>query len=162
MRKIHRRLSAFCLAVLLLVPTSAMRGADGTQAQVKPNIIFILADDYGIPGVGCYGGKFKTPNLDALAEGGVRFERCFSAPLCAPSRALCMFGRYAFRTGVLDNNCGDAATPGRERMEHLHRGLRGRRAVHSRGPCSPIHRRRHHRPFTKKNIIMAQIIRIIS
>ena len=73
--------------------------------------MFILADDYGIPGVGCYGGAYRTPNLDALAAGGVRFERCFSAPLCAPSRALCMFGRYAFRSGVLDNGCGAAATP---------------------------------------------------
>ncbi|MCX7826541.1 MAG: sulfatase-like hydrolase/transferase, partial [Verrucomicrobiae bacterium] len=80
----------------------------------KPNIIFILADDYGIPGVGCYGGAFKTPHLDALAAGGVRFERCYAAPLCAPSRALAMFGRYAFRTGVLDNGCGAAATPQKE------------------------------------------------
>jgi len=88
----------------------------GTVAAsaVKPNILFILADDYGIPGVGCYGGAFKTPNLDSLAAGGVRFERCFSAPLCAPSRALCMFGRFAFRTGVLDNGCGAAATPQKE------------------------------------------------
>jgi len=83
-------------------------------APDKPNIIFILADDYGIPGVGCYGGAFKTPNLDKLAAGGMRFESCFAAPLCAPSRALCMFGRYAFRTGVLDNGCGAAATPQRE------------------------------------------------
>jgi len=83
-------------------------------APDKPNIIFILADDYGIPGVGCYGGAFKTPNLDSLAAGGVRFERCYAAPLCAPSRALCMFGRYAFRTGVLDNGCGAAAKPDKE------------------------------------------------
>lgn len=80
----------------------------------RPNIIFLLSDDYGIPGVGCYGGSFKTPNLDALAAGGVRFDRCYSAPLCAPSRALCMFGRFAFRTGVLDNGCGAAARPDKE------------------------------------------------
>ena len=83
-------------------------------AAEKPNIIFILADDIGIPGVGCCGGEFKTPNLDSLAASGTRFERCFSAPLCAPSRALCMFGRYAFRTGVLDNGCGAAAKPNKE------------------------------------------------
>jgi arylsulfatase A len=92
------------IALLLGVAASAV-------ATEKPNIIFMLADDYGMPGVGCYGGKYATPNLDALAAGGVRFERCFSAPLCAPSRALCMFGRYAFRTGVLDNGCGAAAKP---------------------------------------------------
>jgi len=77
----------------------------------KPNIIFILADDYGIPGVGCYGGIYKTPQLDALAAGGIRFERCFSAPLCAPSRGLFMSGRYAFRSGVLDNGAGGELTP---------------------------------------------------
>ena len=92
----------------LLLPCALLHAAE------KPNIIFILADDYGIPGVGCYGGAYKTPNLDALAAGGVRFERCYSAPLCAPSRALCMFGRYAFRTGVLDNGRGAAAKPDKE------------------------------------------------
>lgn len=84
--------------------------AQAAPAQ-RPNIIFILADDYGITGMGCYGGKYKTPNLDALAQTGMRFEYCFAAPLCAPSRALCMFGRYAFRTGVLDNGSGARATP---------------------------------------------------
>ncbi len=88
--------------------------ARGEEAKGRPNIIFILVDDYGIPGVGCYGGKYKTPNLDALAEGGIRFEHCFAAPLCAPSRALCMTGRYAFRTGVLDNGSGGRARPERE------------------------------------------------
>jgi arylsulfatase A-like enzyme len=95
-------------------PLPSTSFAADTAAQSKPNIIFILADDYGIPGVGCYGGAYKTPHLDALAAGGVRFERCFAAPLCAPSRALCMFGRYAFRTGVLDNGCGAAAKPDKE------------------------------------------------
>jgi arylsulfatase A len=97
--------------VLLMSPAAVQAAAESGQ---KPNIIFILADDYGIPGVGCYGGAFKTPNIDALAAGGVRFERCYAAPLCAPSRALCMFGRYAFRTGVLDNGLGAAATPAKE------------------------------------------------
>ena len=107
-------LSFLGLACLVsAIATSNGVGAD-TGVSAKPNIIFILADDYGIPGVGCYGGAFKTPNLDALAASGVRFERCFSAPLCAPSRALCMFGRYAFRTGVLDNGCGAAAKPDKE------------------------------------------------
>jgi arylsulfatase A-like enzyme len=107
---ITSRYSLFlCAAALFLAPPAALC-ADAPKAS-KPNIIFILSDDYGIPGVGCYGGAYKTPNLDALAAGGVRFEQCFSAPLCGPSRALCMFGRYAFRTGVLGNGDGAAATP---------------------------------------------------
>jgi arylsulfatase A len=95
----------------LLIVCALWTLCGSSSAEEKPNIIFILADDYGIPGVGCYGGVYKTPHLDALAAGGIRFERCYAAPLCAPSRALCMSGRYAFRTGVLDNGTGGALTP---------------------------------------------------
>jgi arylsulfatase A-like enzyme len=81
--------------------------AAAAQQDKKPNIIFILSDDYGIGGVGCYGSdKFKTPNLDQLAQTGTRFEYCYSMPLCAPSRGVCMTGRYPFRTGVVDNGTG--------------------------------------------------------
>lgn len=100
------------LASLFVAFTAAL--ALQAAAPAKPNIIFILADDYGIPGVSCYGGVYKTPNLDALAAGGIRFERCFSSPLCAPSRALCMMGRYGFRTGVVDNPHGGRAKPTKE------------------------------------------------
>ena len=95
----------------LLVLGGIAIGSGGLLAAEKPNIIFILADDYGIPGVGSYGGIYKTPHIDALAAGGIRFEQCFSAPLCAPSRGLFMSGRYAFRTGVLDNGTGGALKP---------------------------------------------------
>jgi len=91
----------------------AVQAAEAARST-RPNIIFILADDYGIGGVGCYGAVYKTPNLDTLAAGGTRFENCFSAPLCGPSRAMCMFGRYGFRTGVTDNGSGAAATPQKE------------------------------------------------
>lgn len=83
-------------------------GSCGAAAEAggRPNIILILADDYGIDGVGCYGSdrfKGKTPNIDRLAAEGVRFERCYSAPLCGPTRCLITTGRYAFRTGGLTN-----------------------------------------------------------
>ena len=49
----------------------------------KPNILFILADDLGLDGVGCYGSdKHKTPHIDKLAASGTRFETCYAAPLC--------------------------------------------------------------------------------
>ena len=89
--------------------------AYGTPA--KPNIIFILADDLGIGNVSCYGAdNFKTPNLDALAKNGMRFEHCYAAPLCGPSRALLMTGRYAFRTGMTGNQTGDRLKPANETM----------------------------------------------
>ena len=71
-----------------------------TQAADKPNVIFILADDFGIGNVGCYGSdNYKTPQLDKLAAEGTRFTQCFTAALCGPSRAMIMTGRYAFRNG---------------------------------------------------------------
>src|SRR5687768_2510451 len=66
----------------------------------KPNFIVILADDLGAKELGCYGNtENKTPNLDALAKSGMRFETCWATPLCSPSRVELMTGRYAFRTG---------------------------------------------------------------
>jgi arylsulfatase A len=82
-------------------------------ADSKPNILFILADDLGIDGVSCYGADHhKTPNIDKLAASGTRFETCYAAPLCGPSRCLLMTGRYAFRTGGLANGSWRANGPG--------------------------------------------------
>lgn len=87
------------------------------STPAKPNIIFILADDLGIGNVSCYGAdNFKTPNLDALAKSGMRFEHCYAAPLCGPSRALLMTGRYAFRTGMTGNQTGNRLKPANETM----------------------------------------------
>ncbi len=82
-------------------------------APAKPNIIFILADDLGIDGVSCYGAdKRKTPNIDKLAASGTRFQTCYAAPLCGPSRCLLMTGRYAFRTGGISNQSWAGGGPG--------------------------------------------------
>jgi arylsulfatase A len=80
----------------------------------RPNIIFILADDYGLDGVGCYGSdrfRGRTPNLDALAAGGIRFERCYSTPLCGPTRCEIMTGRYPFHNGGLTNRTAGRPVP---------------------------------------------------
>ena len=72
----------------------------------RPNIVFFLADDFGLDGVSCYGSdrfKGKTPNIDELAKSGLRFERAYCTPLCGPTRCLLMTGRYGFRTGGLTN-----------------------------------------------------------
>lgn len=84
-----------------------LRAAAGSG---KPNIIFILSDDVGIDLIGCYGSdRFKTPNIDAMAKGGVRFEICHSTPLCGPTRCEFLTGRYGFRTGGLTNQSWRAA-----------------------------------------------------
>jgi arylsulfatase len=71
-------------------------------AQPKtPNIVVIYADDLGYGDLGCYGGALRTPNLDRLAAEGVRFTHAYSAnPVCSPSRAALLTGRYPTRVGV--------------------------------------------------------------
>lgn len=68
----------------------------------RPNIIFIYADDMGYGDLGCYGSKAtKTPNIDRMAAEGLRLTSFYSvAPLCTPSRAALMTGRYAARMGI--------------------------------------------------------------
>ena len=64
----------------------------------EPNIILIMADDMGQECLGTYGAKdYKTPNLDRLAEDGVKFNNCFATPLCSPSRVSIMTGKYNYR-----------------------------------------------------------------
>jgi arylsulfatase A len=81
-----------------------------------PNIIFILADDVGLGDIGCCGGPFRTPQIDALARGGTRFEYCFATPLCGPSRCQLLTGRYPFRTGLISNQSQNEVQPSREIM----------------------------------------------
>ncbi len=83
----------------------------------KPNIIFILADDYGIGEVGCYGSdNYKTPNIDKLAEGGIRFTHAYTPSLCGPSRATILTGRYLFRTGATNQDSTGEMKPSVETM----------------------------------------------
>lgn len=68
------------------------------HAQERPNILLMMTDDVGMEWFGCYGNAKKlTPHLDQLAETGVRFEHCYSQPICTPSRVKIMTGRYGFR-----------------------------------------------------------------
>jgi len=78
-------------------------------SKKKNNIILIMSDDLGYECLGCYGGtSYQTPNLDGLAETGIRFEYAYALPLCTPTRAQLMTGKYNFRNwkafGILDPN----------------------------------------------------------
>lgn len=69
-----------------------------TSATRTPNIILIMTDDMGYECLGCNGGlDYQTPVLDRLAGQGLRFDHCYSQPICTPSRVKIMTGRYSFR-----------------------------------------------------------------
>ena len=72
---------------------------DGVAAE-RPNIVVILADDMGYSDIGCFGGEVRTPNIDALAAGGVRFRQFYNAGRCCPTRASLLTGLYAHQTGI--------------------------------------------------------------
>src|SRR5690242_5932685 len=85
-----------------LASTGAALGSRllGAPAQT-PNIVLILCDDLGYGDLGCYGSKLRTSNLDRLAAEGVRFTNmCSADPVCSPSRAALLTGRYPTRVGV--------------------------------------------------------------
>ncbi|AQT67575.1 Arylsulfatase [Anaerohalosphaera lusitana] len=71
----------------------------------KPNIVFIMTDDHASHALSCYGSKInKTPNLDRIAEEGMRFDNCFCTnSICAPSRAVILTGKYSHINGKIDN-----------------------------------------------------------
>lgn len=71
------------------------------RATEKPNVIFILADDMGYNDIACYGQtKIKTPNIDKMAEQGLRFTSFYVSPICTPTRASLMTGCYPYRVGL--------------------------------------------------------------
>jgi len=80
---------------LLLAPL----GMEAAPAE-GPNIVLIMADDMGYSDIGCYGGEIRTPNLDRLAAGGLRFSQFYNCALCGPSRASLMTGLYHHQVGI--------------------------------------------------------------
>ena len=68
----------------------------------KPNILFVLLDDLGYSDLGCYGGELDTPNIDAMAYEGLRFEGMYNSSRCCPSRAALMTGLYPPQAGIAD------------------------------------------------------------
>jgi len=92
----------------LVTLTSSLLAGQQTQ---KPNIIIILADDMGYSDPGCFGGEINTPNIDALANNGMRFTQFYNCSRSCPSRASLMTGLYAQQVGItgmglsLNNKC---------------------------------------------------------
>jgi arylsulfatase A-like enzyme len=93
----------FTIGLVVLAVTLGAMGTSQALAQAKaprPNIVYIVADDLGWKDVGFHGSDIRTPNIDKLAEGGARLESFYTQPLCTPSRAALMTGRYPLRYGL--------------------------------------------------------------
>lgn len=93
-RRIRSRLSALALITLMLFSYGA------SAADARPNIVLLLADDWGFSDVGAFGSEIATPNLDALAAQGTRFTNFHVAASCAPTRAMLMTGVDNHRNGL--------------------------------------------------------------
>jgi arylsulfatase A-like enzyme len=89
-----------CLMLMILCSSSF-------AADKRPNILFIMSDDHGYQAISSYGSQVnKTPNIDRIAQEGMRFDRCFvTNSICGPSRATILTGKYNHLNGFIDNNC---------------------------------------------------------
>jgi len=99
------------IGFLFMIPSGLSATAQNFQEK-KPNVIFILLDDFGYSDLGCYGSRFyETPNIDRLASEGIRFTDAYAAcPVSSPTRASIMTGRYPVNTGITDWIPGRQAT----------------------------------------------------
>ena len=96
----------FLIPAVLVFTISACNGPkEKQQAETKPNIVYILADDLGYGDLSCYGQThFQTPNIDKLAENGMKFTQHYSgSTVCAPSRSCLMTGKHTGHTFIRGN-----------------------------------------------------------
>ncbi|MFP6670040.1 MAG: arylsulfatase [Pirellulaceae bacterium] len=93
-------LNSMFASLLVLSATLLVSSVTGAEPAQRPNIIVILADDMGYSDIGCYGGEIKTPALDSLAAGGLRFTQFYNTARCCPTRACLLTGLYPHQAGV--------------------------------------------------------------
>src|SRR5262245_6656717 len=94
------KLSTYSLAILTVAGVFFGPLASARAQKKGINIVYIVADDLGWKDVGFHGSDIKTPNIDKLAETGARLEQFYAQPMCTPTRAALMTGRYPFRYGL--------------------------------------------------------------
>lgn len=99
MKPHYHQLVSICRALVVVLACSGPT-LTGLGASQKPNILFIVADDLGWKDVGFHGSDIRTPNLDKLATAGVKLEQFYAQPMCTPTRAALLTGRYPLRYGL--------------------------------------------------------------
>lgn len=98
-----RTLLVSILSALLWSPLISSDAAETAKPAARPNVVLFLADDVGYGDLACHGNPHaKTPHLDTFAREAIEFTRFHVSPVCSPTRASLMTGRYNFRTGVCD------------------------------------------------------------
>jgi len=105
MKTTFRQMSV-CFAALFVLALIVASGADkALAADSRPNILYIMSDDHGYQAISAYGSELtETPNIDRVAKGGVRFDRCYvTNSLCAPSRACVLTGTYSHVNGMYNH-----------------------------------------------------------
>lgn len=100
------------IGVWLLASFASFAGAHPAMSAERPNIILMMVDDMGFSDLGCYGGEINTPNIDALAAGGVRFDQFYNSGRCCPTRATLMTGLHPHQTGIGHMTLPPAREPG--------------------------------------------------
>ena len=91
----------FAIVAMLLVLALLQSGASwATEGKKRPNVLLILADDLAYTDLGAYGGEIETPNLDRLAQKGVKLTSFYTAPTCSPTRAMLLTGRDPHEVGL--------------------------------------------------------------
>lgn len=104
-----RRRPAFLLSAICAVVAAIIIPASAQMTTRRPNVLLIMTDDQGYGDLGMHGNeKIQTPNLDRLGLESVRMHHFYVSPVCAPTRASLMTGRWNYRTGVVDTYLGRA------------------------------------------------------
>ncbi len=88
------------LGAAALDPSDLPSGAEPNTPDNRPNVLVILADDMGFSDLGCYGSTVDTPNIDRLAEEGMRFSQMYNAARCTPTRGSLMTGLHPHQAGM--------------------------------------------------------------
>ena len=126
-----RRITRLILALMVAACNHVALAADE-----RPNFLIIVADDLGYSDLGSFGGEISTPNLDALAQEGVRLSNFHTAPTCSPTRAMMLSGADSHVAGL--GNTGGGGDQGRVRAHAFQDGGEAakRRADGGRWDCA--------------------------